>query len=97
MVNKTQLTYNAIINVLDIRYFPSERTDDTLPPGIYEIVDFNLLLKFILPDSVKVSVTIDDSRLKSNINLNQTLIFTEKLFLYIFRLYSITFLSFRLY
>ena len=31
---------------------------------------------------MKVSVTIDDVRLKSNLNINQTLIFTEKSFFY---------------
>ena len=31
---------------------------------------------------MKVSVTIDDARLKSNLKINQTLIFTEKSFFY---------------
>ena len=39
-------------------------------------------MKHILPDNVKVSVTIDDIRLKSNLKNNQTLIFTNKSFLY---------------
>ena len=39
-------------------------------------------VKFILPDNVKVNVTIDDVRLKSNIKSNQILIFTEKSFFY---------------
>ena len=37
-----------------------------------------LTLKYILPDIVKVSVTIIDVRLKSNLKINQTLVFTEK-------------------
>ena len=36
----------------------------------------------ILPDNVKVSITINDIRLKSNLKINQTLIFTEKSFFY---------------
>ena len=44
------------------------------------MVDLNNTLKHILPDSVKVSVTIDDVRLKSNIKINQTLILTKKSF-----------------
>ena len=51
-------------------------------PGIYEVSDLNNTLKNILPDNVKVSVTIDDIRLKSNLKTNQTLIFTEKSFSY---------------
>ena len=44
--------------------------------------DLNNTLKHILPDNVKVSVTIDDIGLKSNLKTNQTLIFTEKSFFY---------------
>ena len=66
-------------------------------PGIYEISDKNKALEHILPDNVKVSVTIDETRLKSNLKFNQTLIFTEKSFLYYIRLYSIMFLSSRRY
>ena len=57
-----QLTYNEIMDVLDIKNFPSERTGYTLPPGIYEVSDINTTLKYLLPDIVKVSITIDDSR-----------------------------------
>ena len=49
--------------------------------GIYEVVDFNNTLKHILPDNVKVNVTIDDVRIKSNIKFNQVLFFAEKFFL----------------
>ena len=49
-------------------------------PGIYEIVDLNNTLKHILPNNVKVNITIDDIRLKSNLKINQTLIFTERSF-----------------
>ena len=82
MVYRFQLTYNEIIDVLDLKYIPTKRTGYTLNPGIYEVVDLNNTLKYILPDNVKVSITIDDIRLKSNLKLNQTLIFTEKSFFY---------------
>ena len=45
--------------------------------------DLNNTLKYSLPDNVKVSVTIDDIRLKSNLKIYQTLIFTEKSFFYL--------------
>ena len=48
------------------------------------MVDLNSTLKYILRDDVKVSVAIDDVRLKSNLKNNQTLIFTEKAFFYTF-------------
>ena len=46
------------------------------------MVDVNNTLKYILPDNVKVKVTKDDVRLKSNLKTNQTLIFTKKSFFY---------------
>ena len=82
LIYRMQLTYNEIIDVLDLEYIPTKRTGYSLNPGIYEVVDLNNTLKYILPDNVKVSVTIDDIRLKSNLKTNQTLIFTEKSFFY---------------
>ena len=77
-----QLTYDEIIDVLDLKYISTERRGYSLNPGIYEVIDLNNTLKHILPDNVKVSITIDDIRLKSNLKNNQTLKFTEKSFFY---------------
>ena len=77
-----QLTYDEIIDILDLKYIPTKRTGYSLNPGIYEVVDLNNTLKYILHDNVKVSVTIDDVRLKSNLKINQTLFFTKKSFFY---------------
>ena len=82
LVYRMRLSYDEIIDILDLKYIPTKRTGYSLNPGIYEIVDLNNTLKYILPDIVKVSVTIDDIRLKSNLKTNQTLIFTEKSFFY---------------
>ena len=69
---------DEIIDILDLKYIPTKRTGYSLNPGIYEITDINKTLEYILPDNVKVSITIDDTRLKSKVNINQTLIFNEK-------------------
>ena len=82
LVYRMQLTYDEIIGVLDLKYIYTKRIGYSLNPGIYEIVDLNNTLKHILPDNVKVNITIDDIRLKSNLKINQTLIFTEKSFFY---------------
>ena len=82
IVYRMQLTYDQIVDILDFKYIPTKGTGYSLYPGIYEVVDLNNTLKYILPDNVKVSVTIDDVRLKSNLKINQTLIFTEKSFFY---------------
>ena len=73
-----QLTYDQIIDLLDFKYNPTKRTRYSLSPGIYEVFDLNKTLKYILSDIVKVSITIDVNRIKSNIKFIQTLIFTEK-------------------
>ena len=62
-----------IIDILHLKYNPTKRTEYSLNPGIYQVVDKNNSLKYILPDNKKVSVTIDDVRLKSNLKNNQTL------------------------
>ena len=82
LVYRMRLSYDEIMEILDLKYVATKRTGYTLNPGIYEIVDLNNTLKYILPDNVKLTVSIDDIRLKSNLKTNQTLIFTEKSFFY---------------
>ena len=82
LVYRMRLSYDEITDILDLKYIPTKRTGYSLNPGIYEVVDLNNTLKYILPVNVKVNVTIDDIRLKSNLKTNQTLIFTEKSFFY---------------
>ena len=82
LVYRMRLSYDEIIDILDLKYIFTKRTGYSLNPGIYEVVDLNNTLKYILPDNVEVSFTIDDIRLKSNLKTNQTLIFTEKSFFY---------------
>ena len=75
LVYRMRLSYDEIMNILDLRYIPTKRTGYSLNPGIYEVIDLNNTLKYILPDNVKISVTIDDIRLKSNLKINQTNIY----------------------
>ena len=70
------------MDILDLQYIPTKRTGYSLNPSVHEVVDLNNTLKHILSDNVKVSVTIDDGRLKSNLKTNQTLIFTVKSFFF---------------
>ena len=77
-----QLTYDEIIDILDLKNIPTRRTDCSLNPGIFEVIDLNTSLKYILPDNIKVNITKDDIRLKSNLKNNQTLIFTNKSIFY---------------
>ena len=78
LVYRMQLTYDEIIDMLDLKYIPTRSTGYSLDPGIYVVVDLNNTLKYILPDNVNVNVTIDYVRLKSNKKTIQTLFFTKK-------------------
>ena len=82
LVYRMRLSYDEIMDILDLKYIPTKRTGYSLNPSIYEVVDLNNTLKHILPNNVKVNITIDDIRLKSNLKINQTLIFTERSFFY---------------
>ena len=82
LVYRMLLFYDEIMDILDLKHIPTKGTGYSLNSRIYEVVNLNTTLKHILPDNVKVSVTIDDIKLRSNIKTNQTLIFTEKSFLY---------------
>ena len=82
LVYRMRLSYDEIVDILDLKYIPTKRTGYSLNPGIYEVIDLNNTLKHILPKNVKVNITIDDIRLKTNLKINQTLIFTERSFFY---------------
>ena len=82
LVYRMRLSYDEIIDVLDLKYISTKRIGFSLDPGIYEIVDLINTLKHFLPDNVEINVTIDDIRLKSNLKFNQALLFTEKSFFY---------------
>ena len=59
-----QLTYDEIIDILDLKYIPTKRTGFSLNPNIYNVVDINNILENILPDNVKINVTIDEKSTK---------------------------------
>ena len=82
MVYRLQLTYNEIIDKMDVRYFAGPTIGHALPIGIYEISDINLMLKSLLTKDIKLNLTIDDFRQRSNLTTNKTLRFFKKCFFY---------------
>ena len=64
-----QLTFDEIIDILDIKNNPTKITGYTLPPGAFEVSDIDLMLKSLLPNDVKISITTDNIRLKSNLKV----------------------------
>ena len=83
MVFRLQLTYDEIIDILDVKYISGSTIGYTLPPGVYEISDINLMLKSLLHGKAKLKTTID-VRLKSNLKNNETIRFIKKSFLILF-------------
>ena len=78
LVFRFQLTYDEIKDILDLKKIPTKKTGCSLNPSIYRVTDLNETLIYILPDNVKVTVTIHDIRLKSNFKIIQILSFTNK-------------------
>ena len=79
-VYRFQLLCDEIIDILDLKYFPTKRIGYSLKRNINQISDINKSLNYILPDNVRISVNIDDNKLKSNLKINQTLLFTRRSF-----------------
>ena len=75
-----ELNYDEIIDKLDVKSIAGSTIGYTLPPGIYKITDISLMLKSLLPNKVKVKITIDDTRLRFNLTTNKTIRHTKKLF-----------------
>ena len=82
LVYRMQLTYNEIINILDLKYIPTKSIGYSIEPNIYNVIDLNKTLKNILPNNIKINVSIDERNYKTDLKINQTLIFTNKSFFY---------------
>ena len=80
MINRTQLTFDEIIDILALKYIPSKEKGYSLQPGIYEISDLHKTLEYLLTNFVNVKNTIDIIRKKSKLNNNQTLKYTKNFF-----------------
>ena len=72
------------MDISDLKYIPTKRTGYSIEPNIYNVVDLNNTLRNILPDNVKINITIGEKKYKSNLKINQTLIFTNKSFFILF-------------
>ena len=80
IVYRLQLTYDEIVDIMDVNYIAGSTRVYTLAVGVYEVTDIKMMLKSLLPKKVKVNSTIDDNILNSNLTTNKTIRFTEKSF-----------------
>ena len=96
MVYGMDLTYDEIVHLLNVKYIAGSTRGYTLPPGICETSDKNLIIISLPAEEVELYITIDDIRLKSNLTTQKTIRITQKaFFLYDIRLYLITLRSFK--
>ena len=84
MVYRMQLTHNEIVDMLDVKLIAESTLGYTIPPRINEIHDNTLIIKSLLPNKVKITITIADIRLKSHLTTDKTIRFTENSFFYTF-------------
>ena len=82
MVFRKELTYHEVAEILDTKNLDAKSTGYTFLPGIYEVFDNNPMLKHLLPDNVKIKISVDDIKLKSNLTTNKTSRFTRRSFSY---------------
>ena len=82
LVYRMRLSYDEIMNILDLKYISTKRIGYSIEPNIYNVVDLNKTLKNILPDNIKIDITIDERKYKTDLNTNQTLLFTKKSFFF---------------
>ena len=82
MVYRMQLTYDEIVDILNVNFIAGSANGYTLTLGIYEISDINLMIKFLLNDEVKVKTNTDDIGLRSDLTTKKTVRFTQKFFFY---------------
>ena len=82
LVYRFKLTKDEIMDILDLKYIPTKRTGYSIEPNIYNVIDLNNTLKNILPNNVKIYINIDERKYKTDLKINQTLIFTNKSFFY---------------
>ena len=77
MVFRLELPYTGNLLILDMKYIDATTMRYTLEQGSYEVSDMNFKLKSLLPIDVKVNITIEYIRLRSNLTNINTMRFTK--------------------
>ena len=80
MVYRMELSYDEIVDIVDVKYIAGSTIGYIIPPAKYEITDINWMIKSLLPNKIKVKITIDDIRLISNLATNNTIGYTKRSF-----------------
>ena len=80
MASRLKFTCSGIEHILDMKYTAPSSNGYTLTRSIYEIRDFNLLLRSVFLNEAKLNFTFDDIRLSPKLTTKETTKFTEKSF-----------------
>ena len=80
MAFRLELSYSEIENILNMKYIVASTVGYFLDPSVYEIRGISFISKSLLPKDVKVNITNDDIRLKSNSTNNTMIKFTKSCF-----------------
>ena len=95
MVYRMELTNDELIDVLDKKSKSATCIGNIPSPGMYKISDLNSILNSLFPEDVKVEITRDDIRLRSNLNYNKKKFTIKNYFLYKTWIYPFPFRKFR--
>ena len=76
----SELTHSEFTEMLDTKYIATPSTGRTFPPGFYGTFDLTFMLKSLHPDDVKINITNDDIKLRSNSSTYETTKNIEKPF-----------------
>ena len=76
------LPYDGALDILDINNIGASNIGCTPPPALSKNSALDYMLKSLLPIEVRVFLTIDDIRLRSNSTTDKTIEFTKKSLFY---------------
>ena len=72
MVYRMGLTFDEIVEILDIYYFGASTIADTLLPSLSNFCDLNSMFKSLFPVEDRLNITIDAIRLRPYLTINKT-------------------------
>ena len=82
MVYRRELTYDEIVDILDVKYNNGTTIGYVSQPDSFEKTDLNSMTNSLLLNEKRVNIKNKDIRLRTNLTTNKTMEFNKKSFLY---------------
>ena len=86
MVYRLNFTFDGTTEKVNLSYIAATTFGYTLLPGTYESSGSNLINESLKPNHIKVIATVDFIRLRKNLTLDKTIMFTTIFFSTHFRI-----------